>query len=175
MIVIDFQELNSTTIMYTNTHKRCNLCQQLTAIETCERCFESRCRDCIRQEKKNPRSVAFPHDADLCQRTVDHFRGLLKLAPSLLRAHHRPCRNIHCRFFVNYNPITTPPAMKKCNRCFQVCYCSPDCQTQDWKLFHKDECISTTRRTEILLSLVLVTCVTWTLMFALIGSAGVAQ
>jgi len=58
-----------------------------------------------------------------------------KPPPELLPALKHECSNLLCK------TVPLPEKLSLCGRCRQVQYCSKECQTQDWKKTHKQDCM----------------------------------
>jgi len=61
--------------------------------------------------------------------------------PELLPPLKHECSNLLCK------TIPLPAKLSLCGRCRQVQYCSKDCQAQDWKKTHKQDCLKLIEKT----------------------------
>ena len=92
-------------------------------------------RSCVKKHRKNPAELSACHIWD----------AVRKQSGNNLTKHTRSCANLGCKAaneaaFDEKRGQLILPKSNKCARCGQIGYCSKECQTADWKAFHKHEC-----------------------------------
>mmetsp|Transcript_76913 Transcript_76913/g.223333 ORF Transcript_76913/g.223333 Transcript_76913/m.223333 type:complete len:253 (-) Transcript_76913:37-795(-) len=73
-----------------------------------------------------------PFDMDFAKKTEDHIVGVIQSTYGCF----------HCNLGGDLRPNTKKDAknLKKCTKCGIARYCSKECQVQDWKTNHREQC-----------------------------------